>query len=64
MLGRWHAMAEPFDLATEMAGLTLDIIAGTMFSADIRAEVETVRRLMDIAVNQRPGMALQAGSGT
>jgi cytochrome P450 len=56
MLGRWHAMAEPFDVATEMMGLTLDIIARTMFSTDVRAEVETVRRLMDIAVNQRPGV--------
>jgi cytochrome P450 len=56
MLARWRTMTEPFDIATEMMGLTLDIIARTMFSTDVSAEVEAVRRLMDIAVNQRPGV--------
>jgi cytochrome P450 len=55
-LARWRTLTEPFDVASEMMGLTLNIIARTMFSADVSAEVEAVRRLMDIAVNQRPGV--------
>jgi cytochrome P450 len=56
MLARWRSKTEPFDVAAEMMALTLDIIARTMFSTDVTGEVATVRRLMDIAVTQRPSM--------
>jgi cytochrome P450 len=39
-----------------MMGLTLDIIARTMFSKDVRGEVETVRRLTDVVVALPPNM--------
>lgn len=56
-LVRWRAMAgRPFDVAAEMRALTLDIIARTMFSTDVSAEVETVRRLVDIGVALRPNL--------
>src|SRR5579883_840609 len=56
LLERWRGRSEAFDVAPEMMALTLDIIARTMFSADIRGEVETVRRLMDNVVAMRPSM--------
>jgi cytochrome P450 len=56
MLARWHTMAQPFDVATEMMALTLDIISRTMFSADVSRDVATVRRLMDVAVGLRVSM--------
>jgi cytochrome P450 len=49
-LARWRAMTEPFDVAAEMMALTLDIIARTMFSKDVRGEIETVRRLTGVVV--------------
>jgi cytochrome P450 len=55
-LARWRGMTEPFDVAAEMMGLTLDIIARTMFSKDVRGEVETVRRLTDVVVALPPNM--------
>ena len=55
-LARWRGMKEPFDVAAEMMGLTLDIIARTMFSKDVRGEVETVRRLTDVVVALPPNM--------
>jgi cytochrome P450 len=55
-LARWRTMSEPFDVAAEMMGMTLDIVARTMFSTDVSGEVETVRRLMDIVVAVRPSV--------
>ena len=55
-MARWSGMTEPFDVAAEMMGLTLDIIARTMFSKDVRGEVETVRRLTDVVVALPPNM--------
>ena len=55
-LARWRGIKEPFDVAAEMMGLTLDIIARTMFSKDVRGEVETVRRLTDVVVALPPNM--------
>jgi cytochrome P450 len=55
-LARWRTMTEPFDVAAEMTGLTLDIIARTMFSADVSGEVATLRRLMDVVVATRPSV--------
>ncbi len=56
VLEQWQARREPFDITAEMMALTLDIIARTMFSTDVRAEVETVRHLMDVVVAMRPSM--------
>jgi len=56
MLDRWRAKTEPFDVAAEMMALTLNIIARTMFSADVSAETETVRRLMEIVVAFPPSI--------
>jgi cytochrome P450 len=56
MLGRWRTRTQPFDVAAEMMALTLDIIARTMFSADVSGEVEAVRRLMEIVVTMRPSI--------
>jgi cytochrome P450 len=50
---RWHGRREPFDVAAEMMGLTLSIIAHTMFSSDVSGQIETVRHLMDEVVAQR-----------
>ena len=55
-LARWRGMNEPCDVAAERMGLTLDIIARTMFSKDVRGEVETVRRLTDVVVALPPNM--------
>jgi cytochrome P450 len=56
MLARWRTLPQPFELTAEMMGLTLDIIARTMFSTDVRGEVEAVRRLMEIVVTMRPSV--------
>ena len=56
MLGRWHTTAEPFDIASEMMALTLNIIARTMFSRDVSGDVEAVRRLTDIVVRLPPSL--------
>ena len=55
-LARWRRMQQPFDVTAEMMGLTLDIIARTMFSADVSGEVEALQRLMDIVVGIRPNV--------
>src|SRR5690349_18855177 len=52
-LAAWPARAQPFDVAAEMMGLTLDIIARTMFSADVSRDIAAVRRLTDVAVKLR-----------
>src|SRR5262249_39059363 len=55
-LARWRTIGQPFDVAAEMMALTLDVIARTMFSTDVRGEVAAVRRLMDIVIALRPGV--------
>src|SRR5579883_1242536 len=62
LLERWRGRSEAFDVAPEMMALTLDIIARTMFSADIRGEVETVRRLMDKSWRCGPACSTSSGS--
>ena len=44
-LARWDRMSGPFDIAAEMLGLTLDIVARTMFSTDVGGEVASLRRI-------------------
>jgi cytochrome P450 len=56
MLARWRTITGPFDVAAEMMGLTLDIVARTMFSTDVSGEVDVVRRLMDVVVAVRPSV--------
>lgn len=56
MAACWQEKREPCDIAAEMMGLTLSIIARTMFSSDVAADIETVRRLMDEVVAQRPNL--------
>jgi cytochrome P450 len=57
LLARWGARSgEPFDVAADMMALTLDIIARTMFSAEVAGEVAAIRRLTDIVVNLRPSL--------
>jgi cytochrome P450 len=53
-LERWCAMTGPFDIAAEMLALTLDIVARTMFSTDVGAEIASLRRLTDVVVALRP----------
>jgi len=57
MLARWQGRHEPFNVAAEMMGLTLSIIARTMFSIDVGSEIETIRQLMDEVV-ARPASLL------
>jgi cytochrome P450 len=62
MLGRWGAPAEPFDIASEMTGLTLDVITRTMFSADMSAEVENLKQSMrTVLLSSRPTLADMLG---
>jgi cytochrome P450 len=53
-LERWRSMTGPFDIATEMLALTLNIVARTMFSIDVGGEIASLRRLTDIVVALRP----------
>ena len=46
MLDRWQTRTGPFDIASEMTGLTLDVITRTMFSTDISGEVTRLRQLV------------------
>ncbi len=55
-LERWRGRTEAFDVTREMMALTLDIIARTMFSADISGEVAAVRRLMDVVIARKPSL--------
>jgi cytochrome P450 len=55
-LTRWRDLTQPFDVAAEMMALTLNIIARTMFSTDVGADVEAVRRLTDVVINLQPGL--------
>jgi len=56
MLARWQTQNGAFDVAAEMTGLTLDIIARTMFSTEVVGEVEAIRRLTDVVVNLHPSL--------
>lgn len=47
---RWAKQSGPLDVAAEMMGLTLEIIARTMFSADVTGQIERVRHLMDALI--------------
>lgn len=47
---RWARQTGPFDVAADMMGLTLEIIARTMFSAEITGQIERVRHLMDVLI--------------
>jgi cytochrome P450 len=53
-LARWDRTSGPFDMATEMLGLTLDIVARTMFSTDVGGEIASLRRLTDVVAALRP----------
>jgi cytochrome P450 len=55
-VARWRTQSAPFDLASDMFELTLDIVARTMFSTDVTAEIATLRRLMEVVVAVRPGL--------
>src|SRR5579862_1151773 len=56
MLERWRGLSGPFDVAAEMTALTLDIVARTMFSAEVAREIATIRRLTDVVVKLRPSL--------
>jgi cytochrome P450 len=58
LVERWHGIEPPFDLSEQMMGLTLEIIAKTMFSTDVREQIERVRRLVQILVAENPPSAL------
>jgi len=47
---RWRRHQGPLDIAAEMMGLTLEIIARTMFSTDVTGQIERVRQLMDVLI--------------
>jgi cytochrome P450 len=58
MLARWPGRTEPFDIASEMTGLTLDIITRTMFSTNISGEVTRLRQLVQTVLGlTRPSAA-------
>ena len=57
-LARWAERSQPFDIASEMTELTLDIITRTMFSTDLSREVMRLKQLMQIVLQfDRPGAA-------
>lgn len=48
----WEHKTVPFDVVSAMMALTVEIIARTMFSTDVSGEIERIRRLMDIVIEQ------------
>ena len=46
MLNQWEGRREPFDVASEMTALTLDVITRTMFSTDISDEITRLKQLV------------------
>lgn len=46
----WAKRSGPFDVAADMMGLTLEIIARTLFSAEVGGQIERVRHLMDVLI--------------
>ena len=62
MLARWDRRTEPFDVASEMTDLTLDIITRTMFSTDVGDDVARLRQLMQTVLRfDRPSIADMLG---
>jgi cytochrome P450 len=62
MLARWDRRTEPFDVASEMTDLTLDIITRTMFSTDLGDDVARLRQLMQTVLRlDRPSVADMLG---
>jgi len=56
MIGGWSE-GVPFDAAEAMMALTLEIIARTMFSADVSGVVADVRRLLSVVMDYaKPGV--------
>jgi cytochrome P450 len=56
MAGRWTE-AKVFDVSESMMAVTLEIIARTMFSADVSGAVADVRRLLDVVMEEaKPGV--------
>ena len=55
-LSGWRSRNAPFDVANEMYELTLDIVARTMFSTDVSADVALLRRLTDVVVASPPSL--------
>jgi cytochrome P450 len=56
LLARWGKRRGPFDLSAEMMALSLDIIARTMFSTEVSADVEAIRKLTRVVVSLRPSL--------
>ena len=50
LVERWRGKRGVFDLSAEMMGLTLEIIARTLFSTDVSGQIERVRELMDVLI--------------
>ena len=58
MLDRWEGRSEPFDIASEMTELTLDVITRTMFSTDISGEIARLKQLVQTVLGLTlPSMA-------
>jgi cytochrome P450 len=50
MADRWARQSASLDIAAEMMGLTLEIIARTLFSTDVTHQIERVRQLMEVLI--------------
>jgi cytochrome P450 len=62
MLASWEGRREPFDIASDMTSLTLDVIARTMFSAEVGADVARLKERLQIVLRlDRPSMADMLG---
>jgi cytochrome P450 len=62
MLDRWGKQTEPFDIASEMTGLTLDVITRTMFSTDLTDETERLKQSMRTVLHfDRPSLVDMLG---
>jgi cytochrome P450 len=57
LVARWKHRKEPFDLSKDMMSVSLEVIARTMFSADISSHAARVGDLMDIVLaGMRPSV--------
>jgi cytochrome P450 len=57
VMQRWKQRQKPFDICGEMMGVTLEVIARTMFSADIGGHAARVGELMDaVILGMRPSI--------
>jgi cytochrome P450 len=62
MLARWEGRKQPFDIASEMTELTLDVITRTMFSTDMSGDVTRLKQLMQTVLRlDRPSMGDMLG---